>query len=461
MQRYMYQPTADNDAATVVMVTGVHNAGSDAYRCGSLSMSTFHLSLAFMFTMEVIVPAKFPQSYNIRGLVLDNCRNNLRSEQDLYSLLSTGELCNAELLADGVITNNTIAGVVTTSSGTSIAVNRVVAPLRIPIVSSGATSTLLSNQKNFPYFARTVPPDNLQMKTIAALLHNNGWEYFSVVYSMEAYGITGREALENEIKGTGLCIGAAVGIPERSTVAEQDAVIQTLMDTEGSKVVVLIVSSSVGPRTILEAARRADAVHKILWIGTDTWGTDPSISAGLEDKLKGSITIDIRSPHVDRFSTYMSELTYTSRKNIPSSWFEEFYQNIHQCQLADAAMRMTQYSNYCTKDEIITSSMIKKYPIILQTIAAAYSIAKGLDTLRNNECSNRASFKDCLTNVNNWDKLFQDILDVEWKLNDEFTFQRIYELRFNDARFWDVGYYYNAIMEGGGVIDYQNVSTCI
>ena len=71
---------------------------------------------------------------------------------------------------------------------------------RVPQVSYLATSTRLSDTKEFPYFFRTVPSDYHQANAIVELLNNYGVNYVSIVYSDSEYGETGFDSIKNIIE---------------------------------------------------------------------------------------------------------------------------------------------------------------------------------------------------------------------------------------------------------------------
>ena len=86
---------------------------------------------------------------------------------------------------------------------------------RVPQVSYLATSTRLSDTKEFPYFFRTVPSDYHQANAIVELLNNFGWNHVSIVYSDSEYGTTGFDSIRNIIEGQkdlNICLGESITI---------------------------------------------------------------------------------------------------------------------------------------------------------------------------------------------------------------------------------------------------------
>ena len=447
--RYMYDESTDPNAATLIALLPLHFQGSDPYHCGSLNMEDFYRGLAFFFTMQRLV---LPRPYALHGLLLDTCTSSLRIDQDLYSLLSSGSLCNSATdFGDYIINNSTIGGVVTTLSTNVMAANRVLAPLKIPLVGSMSSSTILSNKEAFPYFARTFPPDDKQMRIISEILKQNNWTYVSVVYSRESYGISAVDVLEKQSNQNGVCVGLSVPISYPTNSEEAKVVVNQLIDQQGANVIVLV---TLEPRPILLAAEELGVLDRFIWIGTDIWGTSSSVVQGFEQKVMGSITVGTRFTSVPKFNEYVTELTYANRKNIPSDWFEEFYQMIHKCQLPDAQVVMSQYP-LCTKLETITTDMVDQdKPFVYTTVAATYAAASAIQQAKNSRCSALPTFRECFQDPSNMELLFEKLLQTQYNVADGFN------LNFNSDRYWDVGYsIYNYVMDSPGTYVYKKVST--
>ncbi|KAK3084836.1 hypothetical protein FSP39_019949 [Pinctada imbricata] len=439
LPRVMLQPGTPSSNTLLVMY-GIHNQGTDPYRCGSLDMDEFYKMLAFLFTMQRFFPNT---RYSIRGMVVDTCHNSLRIDQDVYSLLSSGKLCNTVFQGDGIeISNNTIAGFLTSRSSNVVAANRVLAPRKIPILSSSATSVLLSDKVKYPYFARTVPPDNKQMDTIARILKEKGWNSPTVVYSQETYGISGASELARMASDQGTCVGYQLSIPYPGTVAQAREALQALSSNAVSNVIVLI---AYDPRTVLQAAKELGILGNYIWIGSETWGNKLSVIDGMQDDLLGAITVDVKSYLVDEFRNFTAELTYNNRKNIPNAWFEEFYQMYHKCNIPSATVNFPNYP-ICSTSLVINPVDIISQPYVLNTIAATYAYVRSLDTIATGDCNGR-TFKDCFSDSTNWERLFSRILGTTWNVNNALNLMpnplSDVVVNFNDDRFWDTGYVIN------------------
>ena len=73
----------------------------------------------------------------------------------------------------------------------------------IPLISFSATSAKLSDKDEYEFFSRTVTSDDFQVPAIIDLLVHFNWTYVSVLYSEEAYGISGYEGLEKKAREKG------------------------------------------------------------------------------------------------------------------------------------------------------------------------------------------------------------------------------------------------------------------
>lgn len=438
---------ANPNPATLIYVGKIHEQGDDEYRCGPMDMYHTIQALSVFYTIQhsnLIVNKPF----NLRTLIVDHCDNQLRIDQDLFNILTTGKLCNADFDSAGsVIDKDTVMGVQVQSSRYVVAANRVTAPLKIQLMSGSASSTALSDKWRYPYFARTVPPDNLQMEVIARILKHNGWSYVGVIYTKESYGINGYRTLQTIINdGKYSCIGIAEGINYPNTMQDALPIVRRIADTEGIGVIVLIVPE---PRPILEAIIAEGLADKFIVIGTDTWGVDQEVTRSIAAQFAGAITIDFRNAFYDAFVDWMLDITYTNRMGIPDDWFDEFYQHIHHCHLENSPLRMMQYTDRCEKAsnpasgrEIMTREKVRQYAPRLTNIAAAYAMGNGLSKFyRERGCAGQ-SFASCMAGVaNGRDVLFNKTLEQTWRIpSDDVTPGELFNLEIGDDRFWNIGY---------------------
>lgn len=458
-----------DDPATLIALMAIHGQGVDEYRCGEFRIDNFIRALAVKFTIEEVLPGQNP--FDLRTLILDNCDNQLRIDQDLFNLLSTGTLCNTNFdSGNSLIDISSIIGVFTQGSRFVVAANRVTAPLKIQLLSSSATSTALSEKWKYPYFARTVPPDNIMMDIVAKILKENDWSYVGVVHSDESYGINGYKTLRDIVNtGQYSCIGFDLAVPASGTIEELRPLVKQLANLNGIGVIVAIV---VDPRPLLEAAVAEGVAEKFVWIGLDAWGNFKQITEDLVEPFRGAITIYFRDAIMNKFVNYVKELKYgdptnplndqDNRKYIPNDWFEEFYQHIHECHLPSATVVVSKFERVCELNENITTDMVKDAQVGILDIAATYAIASGLQKFVSH-CNAGESIADCIKRIENpRDRLFGLTLAETWRIHQVTDgldpSDEQFNLNFNADRFWNSGYRIYNLKDGN---DYVEVGTVV
>lgn len=462
---YMLQPgngaNTSYSPATLVVLLNVHGQGSDEYKCGEMNMENMINALSVNYMLSRGFLSSLPR-FGLRALVLDNCDNPLRIDQDLMSLLLNGELCNENFDPLGrVIDASTVVGVETTDSRFVVAANRVTAPFEIQLLSSSATSTALSDTFRYPFFARTVPPDNIQMAVIADILESNGWSYVGVIYTLESYGINGYRTLHNILtNGTSSCIGVAEGVDYPATAAEISPHVQNVVAQSYVKVLVIIV---IDPVPIMEAFINQGVAGQYVIILTDTWSNSIDTIEGLAGNFAAVLAINFHDAFYNPFVEYVKEITYNNRMGIPDDWFEEFYQHIHGCHLPNAERVMTQNPVQCALNLTITTEQVKKYPLGKRQLMATYAIAEALSNFSSYYGCGASSFSDCLVMANSANaditsrqRLFDRTLAIvttrgptNWDPSEQFSFE------LGNDRYWDIGY---KIYSVGGS-DHQEAST--
>lgn len=437
--RFVLQRSSQTNPATIVAFYPVSSKGFDAYKCGNLNLGSFYRALATSYTLKILAPRPF----NVRSLILDTCSNSLRIDRDLYSILSSGGLCHSQTAFDGVINNSTIGGVVTTSTANVIAANRILAPLKIPLVGVFSTSSVLNDKYKYPYVARTISSDFQETQAIADVLKHNNWTYVTVIYSKEVYGKSGYENFKSQAGKNGICIAVSLPVQVLGSSDDIKNALSQLSTETGANVVILI---TMNPEQIIKGAKDLGIINQYLWIGTETWGTN-TLDSNMADDVKGSITVAMRNTMVTGFNNYLKSLRYNNRDNIPDDWFEEFYQQVHKCQLPMASVVYSQYK-VCNLSEQLTDEKLQMNNyIIFTTIAATYSIANAIQSTKNARCATKTNFKDCFYDDSNKEDLFKRLLETKWS---GWTDEPGFDLNFNEDRYWDVGYdIYNYVVENG------------
>eukprot|EP01050_Picozoa_sp_SAG11_P001729 SAG11_NODE_79_length_17750_cov_28.445980_5_plen_579_part_00 len=93
----------------------------------------------------------------------------------------------AEQLVADLVVEGSVAAVGAGWSSDVMTLSPYLTAARIPLISPSATATWLSNATEFPYFARTCPPDSLQARAMADLVRRLRFKRLGVVFCEDAY----------------------------------------------------------------------------------------------------------------------------------------------------------------------------------------------------------------------------------------------------------------------------------
>ena len=259
-----------------------------------------------------------------------------------YALEQSLSLITArELLENGMSAG--VSGVVGTSfSSVSIPVASLLRLFKIPQISYAATAEVLSDKSRFDYFFRTIPPDSLQARAIAAVIIKFNWTYIIAIYSDDDYGKGGIAALQNELESANLssrtlCPGSVIPVSTSATSKNYVEIVEKINKewVANSSVVILFAQLS-NAEGIFEAVlqKQVDdaefAKRNITWIGSDSWGG--RVPPRYNKIARGSLSTIPQVRSSEDFDEYFLSL-HPSRNNTRNPWFNEYWEQIFNCSL--------------------------------------------------------------------------------------------------------------------------------
>ena len=236
-----------------------------------------------------------------------------------------------------------VSGVVGTSfSSVSIPVASLLRLFMLPQISFAATVEVLSDKTRFEYFFRTITPDSLQARAIAAVIIKFNWTYVIAIYSDDDYGKGGIAALQNELKLANsssqlLCLGSIIPISNSATREDYNGIVEKINQewVANSSVVILFAQLS-NAEGIFEAVlqkQRVDAEFankNITWIGSDSWGR--RVPPKYNKIAHGSLSTIPQVRLSKNFDEYFLSL-HPSKNNTRNPWFNEYWEEIFNCSL--------------------------------------------------------------------------------------------------------------------------------
>ena len=207
------------------------------------------------------------------------------------------------------------------TSAISVIVSKITQIYQIPLVSHWATSNELSNKARFPFFLRTVPPDQLQAGVIVDLLLHFGWDYIAVVYTVDSYGIHGTHELVSQAENNGICIAMSAPLSELDTDHDLLDIVLKLKRLSSVRIVVIFATGNL-PGIFLRQVSKIDFPYKITWIGSDGWGYELPYY-DIEEVVRGGIFVRLNSPKQPAFEMYLN--TIDPRVKTTGQWFTQHW----------------------------------------------------------------------------------------------------------------------------------------
>ncbi|XP_028814404.1 metabotropic glutamate receptor 3 [Denticeps clupeoides] len=298
-----------------------------------------------------------------------------------------------------------ITGVIGGSySSVSIQVANLLRLFQIPQISYASTSAKLSDKTRYDYFARTVPPDFYQAKAMAEILRFFNWTYVSTVASEGDYGETGIEAFEQEARLRNICIATSEKVGRSNAKrSSYEAVIRQLLQKPNARVAVLFLRSD-DARELLAAATRLNA--SFIWVASDGWGAQESITKGNESTADGAITLELAAHPVADFNRYFARLR--PENNARNPWYRDFWEQKFQCSIGGPA-GPAGHAKACQRDLAVDESNFEPESKIMFVVNAVYAMAHALHRMQRALCSNTTLLCDAMRSVDGR-KLYRDFL---------------------------------------------------
>lgn len=322
-----FSSNLESDNSTVVLggLFPIHAPGSEQ-ACGQFQPIGVEQVEAMIFAINCVNrnPDLLP-NVTLGFSIRDTCTTPSHALQQAFQYVQSmnGSCSN---------TRNRIAvsGVVGAQySSVSIDIANLLRLHKIPQISHTSSSDLLSDKTRFDYFFRTVPPNLMQAKAIADIILAFNWTYIFALYSDDAYGIGGINAIFKELENEDVCIAANIPLPVPATPSDFDAALRNMSKEwiRNASVAVLFVhlDEAIG---IMEGMKRfrnssyGDKLKDITWIGTHAWGDSlPSEYYGVARGMLSAVAKSVEIPAFDNYFTSLHPSNYT--ENV---WFREFWE---------------------------------------------------------------------------------------------------------------------------------------
>ncbi|XP_065841551.1 metabotropic glutamate receptor-like [Oscarella lobularis] len=300
------------------------------------------------------------------------------------------------------VTDSPVIGVVGAGySGVSMRVNDLLSLFDVPLVSYASTSPALSDDKRFPTFFRTIPPDVYQTRAIVAILKEFKWSFVHGIYSTDSYGKTGFEALRSESRREGVDFGIEKGFEVHASYETVEEALSVLDTKAGNKseweralfnsTVIVIFAQQFLAKTVFRVIQGTPGLRQrnFTFVGCDGWGAKEgafiytSSNGTLSDTFEtaqGFVAVNPSSSELSRFKQHMANLSPTSASH---PWLQIYWKKKLSCRGNELS---------CYRKTLAGQTFDSK---VSYTVNAVYALSYSLHSMLLSQCDNRKTKLDC------------------------------------------------------------------
>ncbi|CAH2272589.1 extracellular calcium-sensing receptor-like [Pelobates cultripes] len=254
---------------------------------------------------------------------------------------------------------------------------------RFPQISYLATSSLLSDKKQFPSFFRTVPSDTFQSKGLAQLVLHFGWTWVGLVAVDDDYGRQGIQLIKEELLRGGACVAFTEYITTNNL--EHISYVTKIIKQSTAKAVVSLVKD-LDEVILLEEMLRQNVTGKIFVAG-EAWSISNLLTvAKYSSILAGTIGFSFHGTTIPGFREFLNSIHPYNTKEGP--WTKLFWEKMFGCKLFDQSIKGSENaSKLCTGNESMESMQniffdISNLNPAYNIYMAVHAIAQSLHDMR-------------------------------------------------------------------------------
>ena len=346
-------------------------------------------------------------------------------------------------------TSPLVAAIGPSRSDVSIPVANILRAFDIPQVSYLSTSPELSNKDIYSYFFRTISSDTFQAKAMVDVVQSFGWKYVLTVFSTTQFAAKGMERFYKYAERANICIAKKIELKNFSTRDDYENAIRQLTEakksfTKGQLDVVVLYCILKDFAGLMEAAQKLfQRDMHFTWISSE-WSDIDIVPEGLEVIVEGALTVNHWAGQVQRFNRFL--LSRNPSNNNYGRWFEEFWQEVMNCDLSQTSRKSSRFPRKCTENDTIPANHITAPTHSVMN--AVYAIAHALDDMRKDVCQTRSGICSSMRSINGKDLLryLRNVSFLDTSDNKPFRFDGNQEVDgdyviYNYRRSQDTGHY--------------------
>ena len=360
-------------------------------QCGSLrSYDVVYFTQAMMYAIDKANNnSKILPGISVGFEILDYCSKDVIALEETSNFLSS--------CAKPPSAASPVVGVIGPySSSVALQVSNLLGLFKVPHISYGATSPLLSDKKRFKYFVRTVPSDAVRARALVDLLLYNGTKYVSVIYSDDEFGREGSKYFTQEAENRGICIGATKALPQGDTVSKFDEIVKAISVKLNAKVIVLFCSKS-DISLLFNAIKKLGKQNLFRWL---VGGDSAEMSVYLNGNEEMASNIVLVSPQNEKGKDFEKWIN-TAYNVIRNPWISEMtpQNNITDESPVNFVDFVNDKGEHFSADAYIQS-----------VITSVYAFVNALDEIHKISCKNISKPISCLQKKSQDGKLLLETL---------------------------------------------------
>ena len=259
------------------------------------------------------------------------------------------------------------------SSSVALQVSNLFGLFKVPHISYGATSPLLSDKKRFKYFVRTVPSDEVRARAIVDVLLNNGTKYVSVIYSDDEFGREGSKYFSKEAQKRGICIDTTKELPQGDTTSTSDEIEKVVREKLNTIVVVLFCSKT-DIKFLFNTVKILGKQNYFQWL---VGGDSSEMSVYLTGNEDMANHIVVCSPQNEKLANFENRRRYTGKDVNRNPWISE-------------VLRENNMTNYTFEE------LFSRDAYIQSVLNSVYTFTNVLDKIYKIFCKNNSEPVSCL-----------------------------------------------------------------
>ena len=399
---------------------------------------------------------------------IDRINNDMSLLPNLTIGYDVRDSCNSEIIGlnealgfyihynrNRNITTPTFLGIVGpayTTVTSSVATVMSVEGIQIPLISYASSDAALSNRDIYKYLLRTIPSDNLQTDAMVDLVSHFGWDYVSVIFSDNDYGISASDAFANSATKHGICIDKKIGILSSKMNETVVEAVQTLLKSTATVVVLLLDSQYTVSALFKELGK--NNTQKFGWIFNDKWNGSQiqKIHDEFPEITKVLYSFQLHTDHIKEFDDYFSQLTPSINIRNPfyhNPKYNIIYNHLY-CEVSGSGNKGSSSGykepaiSYDCPDNVTAEIKYTQGRMVPFVIDAVYAYAYTLQNFLDDNCDSPLK----------WNRVTQRCDGMKDNLTSETFLEYLYDVTFNGIRNHNVSFDKNGDPTGAYGINY-------